>query len=350
MCGRVDYVDRGAVGAGTFENSLFLWHESVFILENIACTYSEHAGNWNASFLNHSYARIRHVDSGKIVVNVSATIGYGFVTPFVDEDFDTLWLFGSACDRCDDENDHGCVPGRAVMSWSAKASTMAGWTTRKAEGTVATYNVQVSRVRASAAEQASSGLPTHGYIMILEKSVQYMYNAATDGDLSMGWMAVPNAVWPAPRGGPSIRYSALDANYYVLLGGDTVRLFRTKDFQRWESPPQGNYPFIAPRAADGNISQIAGFTAQRAAERGFAPAMAGANFSKWDWNSNDGDVCCMTKNASSLYARSQAFVIWGAGTQGKKPGAPLTTEQSCANIIATAPMSLPALLAAHFKA
>jgi hypothetical protein len=72
------------------------------------------------------------------------------------------------------------------------------------------------------------------------------------------------------------------------------------------------------------------------------------NTSRWDWNSNDADVCCITSTSDERYA-TKSFVIWGAGTQGRVPEPPLTKANHCANVVATANMSLPELLAAHFK-
>ena len=96
---RVDYVTKGAVEVNTFENSIFLYHGSLYLLENIPCSYAQHCGRWDPAFANHSYARIRRMDDGATVVNITSTIGYGFVSAFVDEDFDTVWLFGTQCDR-----------------------------------------------------------------------------------------------------------------------------------------------------------------------------------------------------------------------------------------------------------
>lgn len=53
---RIDYDIKGAIEVDTNENSLFLWHETLFLLENIPCYYSEHNGQWNASYANASYA------------------------------------------------------------------------------------------------------------------------------------------------------------------------------------------------------------------------------------------------------------------------------------------------------
>ena len=178
-----------------------------------------------------------------------------------------------------------------------------------------------------------------------------MVNNAKDGDLTKGWAVLKNATPPTENDGPSIRYSELDGFYYAILGGRTVDLYRTRDFINWERAPTANTPWIASSAADAQVSNIAGFNAQVAEARFFSPDMVGpSNYTRWDWNSNDADVCCMTKNKTSVYATSKSWVIWGAGTQGKTPKPPLTRANHCANIVATANMSLPELLAAHFKA
>ena len=50
------------------------------------CYYSQHASKWDPAYANASYARIRQFDDGSIVVNISSSIGFGFVSAFVDED------------------------------------------------------------------------------------------------------------------------------------------------------------------------------------------------------------------------------------------------------------------------
>merc|ERR1740117_596849 len=92
---------------------------------------------------------------------------------------------------------------------------------------------------------------------------------------------------------------------------------------------------------DGTVSEFAGFPAIAAA-RGFEPM---ENTTRWDWNSNDADVCCMNSGGEE----GVSYVIWGAGTQGQAPLQPLTKANHCANVVATANVSLPQLLADHFK-
>ena len=197
----------------------------------------------------------------------------------------------SPASSCSDGHNHGCVANRAVNAWTSTDPTLATWSaTAEAAGTVATYNVEVARVRADPKAQVAAGLPVHAYVMILEiGDDRYLINNATDGDLTTGWFPIPGAKVPSENGGPSIRYSALDGFYYAMLGGHTVSLYRTKDFQTWETSPQ-NAPFVKPHAADAQVSGVAGFTPAVAAARGFA-GMAGAeNYTRWDWNSNDCDV------------------------------------------------------------
>ena len=80
-----DYIVRGAFEVDTNENTQFLWRGALYLLENIPCYSSEHASRWDPAYANASYARIRRWDTGAIALNVSSSIGYGFLTAFVDE-------------------------------------------------------------------------------------------------------------------------------------------------------------------------------------------------------------------------------------------------------------------------
>ena len=79
---------------------MFYWQEKMYVLENIPCKYWGHAGIWDPSYGNKSYARIRDFQTGVVVVNISSSIGYGFISALPDYDHGTLWLFGTHADRC----------------------------------------------------------------------------------------------------------------------------------------------------------------------------------------------------------------------------------------------------------
>ena len=119
------------------------------------------------------------------MVNISSTITYGFVSAFVDEDLDTVWLFGSACNRCPGGRGR-CTHGGKVQAWSNRGdkASLLRWDSAPAGGCPATENVEVTRVRSTAAEQQAAGLPPHRYAMILEVEPQRF--------------AINNNVRPAP--------------------------------------------------------------------------------------------------------------------------------------------------------
>ena len=152
-------------------------------------------------------------------------------------------------------------------------------------------------------------------------------------------------------------YSPTDLHYYILTGGNVVRLYRTQDCVTWTESARA--PFIAPDEGDAAVAPFAGF-ANTAGTRGsppyahvgvpepyprrpFVPYWAGSNWTAWVHNSNDADVCCMHTDVPDGY------VIWGASTQGGPPGPPLTGTDAGTNAVAVAPgMRLDALLAAYF--
>ena len=348
------YTPMGAIEVDTYENSIFLYRSVLYVLENIPCYYSQHAGKWDPRYTNSSYSRIRRMSTGVIVTNLTSSIGYAFLSAFVDESppgggESKVWLFGSLCNRCGvpDHPDYsfGCDPARAgTQTWSSSDKLMQHWETSEANGTIPTYNVEVSRVTSTTKEQVAVGLPPHKYVMIVELGPDLFFtNNSPDGDLTKGWAVIrgANSNFGAPSGGPSIRWNPIDHMYYIFEGGGTVELIRTLDFATWER--SANRPFIQPTARDALVSPFAGFS-YFAKDRGFIPDMENATL--WDWYSNDADVCCVTKDTEYQH---KSYIVWGAGTQGQAPLPPLTKKNFCANVVGVANLSLPELMIAHFQ-
>eukprot|EP01065_Artemidia_motanka_P028046 TRINITY_DN33257_c0_g1_i1.p2 TRINITY_DN33257_c0_g1~~TRINITY_DN33257_c0_g1_i1.p2 ORF type:complete len:334 (+),score=96.20 TRINITY_DN33257_c0_g1_i1:61-1062(+) len=321
VAGSKPYTVRGAIDAGTFENSLLYWKGEMYVLENIFCKYIDHAGNWFPQYRNHSYARIRHFDTGNIVTNISSTIGYGFVSAFPDYANDRVWLFGTPRDRCS-----GTDQGDFVRSWWSTSADLTEWDTAVAVENISTYNVEVSAVAAPPAS-----LPPHKYVMMLEPFT-FMVNDGTN--LTQGWTRVDAAKPKAPSGGPSIRWTG--NYYYIITGGHIVYLLRSKDLQSWEGPVE----MISPTAADAQVAPFCGFP-ENEVRKGF-PVMS-ANWDHWDWNSNDADVCCMHPDVSS------GWLVWGAGTQGRAPKPPVPGFPDCINAVGNSSLKLPDLLPAFFE-
>ena len=308
------YTKRGAIDVGTYENTIFYWQGRLLNVENIACSYTEHAGIWDASWGNHSYARLRDLQSGEVLVNITATIGFGVLTAFTDYDTNTLWLFGTPADRCQGNGD-----AKTVQAWWTTDPTLQAWSTKLAfDYGLHTYNVQVVKVgpppglpareaassaAAIARATAASGLPPHKYAMFLE---EFAWAINAGDDPSTGWVLLNGTRPPpgAPSGGPMMLYNGFDQHYYILTGGHSVYLYRTQDFFNWvESSPS---PFIFPSEGDAAVSPYSDFPA-RALYRGapsnlhvgvpepgpqrpYNPWFMGPNWTAWVRNSNDGDM------------------------------------------------------------
>ena len=327
--GKPLYTKRGAIDVGTYENTIFYWQQRLLNLENIACSYTEHAGIWDASWGNHSYARIRDLDSGVVIANITLTRGFGFLTPFTDYETNTLWLFGTPADRCVGNGD-----AMTVQAWWTTDAALQAWSTALAfDYGKHTYNVQVvkvapppglpaqqtARLAAAVAERtAAAGLPPHKYAMFLE---EFAWAINAGDDLATGWVLLNDTRPPqgAPAGGPMMLYNGYDQYYYILTGGNTVHLYRTIDFFNWvESSPS---PFIFPSEDDAAVAPFSDFPA-RALYRGapsnryvgvpepgplrpYDPYWMGPNWTAWVHNSNDGDmvrfICCFAPLATQLY-------------------------------------------------
>eukprot|EP00041_Stephanoeca_diplocostata_P003034 m.31478 g.31478 ORF g.31478 m.31478 type:complete len:923 (-) comp13977_c0_seq1:581-3349(-) len=317
------YDVMGSIAVGTLENSLFLWNNQMYVLENMICSDPNHAGRWDPRFAGHSYARIRNLTDGTIIANVSQTIDHAFVSSFPDYEHGRLWLFGIDVNRC-----HGMSGSRSVDGfWSSDLVT---WHSGTAIHNIATYNVEAAYV-----DTTPAGMPPHRYVMIVEP-FDFLINNNTDGNLTgPGWVKVdskqPHGI---AIGGPSIRFS--NGYYYVFTGGHNVFVWRSKDLQTWEPSTRG--PLIYPTPNDANVAPYAGFPAVAAAE-GFGPMHD--HWTYWDHNSNDGDVCCMHPNASG------SWLVWGASTQGGKPTPPVTHGSTNA-LGRNATTPLPRLLEAYF--
>eukprot|EP00051_Salpingoeca_urceolata_P016628 m.222144 g.222144 ORF g.222144 m.222144 type:complete len:384 (+) comp18732_c1_seq9:288-1439(+) len=314
--------------------------------------YWDHAGIWDASWGNHSYARVRELYSGKVVSNVTTTKGFGFISAFPDYEHDTLWLFGTPADRC-----LGNGAPTSVQGWSTK--DLVNWKTSLVfDYGQKTHNVQVTKVGPMPGMNTfvphSPLLPPHKYAMFLE-CFTWAINNNDDGDLTKGWVLINSTAPHAPCGGPSMRYSPADGYYYILTGGHTVSLLRTEDFQTWqESTPS---PFISPAATHAQVANLSNFPVA-AKHKGsppnkyvgipepdpivtFNPSWRD-NWQAWLENSNDADICCMHGDVK------ESWVLWGGSTQGGHPAPPLDGTDAGVNVVATANMPLTDLLAKYF--
>ena len=118
---------------------------------------------------------------------------------------------------------------------------------------------------------------------------------------------------------PAVKYVPNDGYYYVIFAGAPfVYLIRTRDFLSWEQPQQ---PFIQPSSDDNQTSQYVGNPTTMARN---GPSWW-KTLSRWDWNSNDADMCCESWEPSGRVAaalarrpdKQQGWAIWAPSSQGK---------------------------------
>ena len=292
------YTVLGSIDVATGESTIFRWRPAedaepkMYILENIFCGYVDHFGQWAQAFRGHSYARIRDLESGYVVSNISATIGTSLVSIFIDVERGLAWLSALDVDRCHAQCGVGvlAISSADLVHWESSPVAELGFRT---------CNTQVAAVDAP-----PPGMPPHRFVMILEPFHFWLNNNA-DGDLTHGWFAAPNASAPhTASGGPSIRFEG--GMYYVITGGHNVMLARSADLRVWEA----TRTLIAPTPGDAEVARLAGFPGKEARRKGFyaAPAME-EHYDRWDYNSNDGDVCCSDGSTG-------AWLVWGASSQG----------------------------------
>lgn len=326
------YSSLGSIDIGTYENTIFWWANTTYVLENIPCTYLDHAGKWFPEFTNHSYARVRELLTGRVVNNISTSIAFGFLNVFPDYDHNRLWLFGTPADRC--HGNCGVCSGSTCPNHRPSCTSIQAWWTSLPEptsfatavaipaGTAAlthTYNQGVSRVRVP-----GPGMASHRYVMISEPFT-FLTNDDKDGNLTAagaGWKLAPS-VPPtgAQGGGVTMQWVADSANdtadgwYYSITGGNLVGFARSRDLITWE-------PWrVAMSQAVGQYKRapLNGFTEEAAALKGWAEMAAPAHWSSWGYDSNDGDVCCGDQAAAARAGHGKSphgWVIWGASTQG----------------------------------
>jgi hypothetical protein len=289
--------NSGVFDVNTGESSVFLWsgwglHSGkLLIFETINSKYPGMAYGPETS-----YYRLRNLDTGEVVVNISESRHMGFGSAFMDHDHGRVWLFG--CNRGASSVGIPVNKGCGVLNHSAPdgrgrrwdGTVWALWSTDLMhwEGPVLTNvawsgpNTATARVRGP----THPSLPHHRYVMVTE-GLSVAVNNDPDGNLTRGWITLPQCPQTAqplpgwnswgytactesfchnasvicnqtrlpPMPGaqglgacPAIKFLPHDQYYYVIFGGAPhVYLARTKDFVHWEQPQQ---PFIQPSHQD----------------------------------------------------------------------------------------------------
>lgn len=342
-------VNHGVFDASTGESSIVYWSatKSLVIFESIFCGYYGHLGQWDSTYIDHSYFRVRDFSTGIVLVNISSSIGFGFGSAFVDYETSTFWIFGTVNDRCGNNTlpDIG-----SVYAFSSKDVDLKSWTRTKTDVDWKGPNTDVARVFDS-----PFGIPPHRFVMITEGAT-FAINNDPLGDLTSGWITlnktygIPNC--PEGCQCPSIRFLPSDGYYYILTGGHNIWLLRSKDLQKWEEPEIK--PFIAPSIGDGVVASpaVGNPATIDASDEWYAAHSMNtthemlANLNDWDHNSNDADMCCDSWSGASIITTS--YFNWGPSSQGAKPSGGLNGP-SCMQGLATVNITLDKVLQSYFN-
>ena len=277
--------------------------------------YWGHAEQWLPEYTNHSYIRVRDMETGDIVSNITSSIGFGFGAAFVDYDHDMLWISATANDRASPDSPrpdgpphshcNRTVHGVSVENhwecngvWVFNSSDLMTFTRRQTDVKWNGPNTDIGRVYDSPAHPTPANLPEHRYIMATEDGTWAVNNRA-DGDLSRGWTTLPAE---KAHGGslacPSVRYLPSDGYYYTVSGGNIIPLMRSKNLLDWETANGTSAPFIQSSTGDIKVAS----SVMKSAAANLARGHANLSFPHraiWDKDANDADFCCESWGGAS---------------------------------------------------
>jgi len=231
-----------------------------------------------------SYFRIRDLDSGVVLRNLTESCQHSFGSAFVDtlpNGTEVLWIFGSSWWRPE------LTAPRSRFLAGDKAggvdsSTWSGGCSKDATCSLGAFRTTDPELRIFAAAAIPMNRSTwnvdvtHGppaadgsktYVMAAEQqplpgapsgsswTSYFFVNSAKDGDLTTAWTMLPTATHvlggPGTHGAcPTLRYFPGSGYYYVISGGLSVYLDRSKDLSSWEPSSDRGIVLQASKAED----------------------------------------------------------------------------------------------------
>jgi hypothetical protein len=257
------------------ESTPVIFNNVFLMFESIVQASPQWAGHWLPAFANCScYFRIRDIVKGEVIVNITETCNHAFGAALVtidpsQENRNTLWVFGTPWIRVNSPvppaegaspssfkkfirsgSQWGgpCAEGNcSVNVFSSSDPTLRRWAAgpgaplRKG---LSVYNNDVTSVSAPAAQQAGLGLPPHRWVMVVETGAEVsnflVSNGSSPYDPSSGWVYLDPETYSIPKfvgdigSCPSIRFVPATGYYYVLTGGNTIYIVRSRNLKDWE--------------------------------------------------------------------------------------------------------------------
>ena len=269
----------GMMDYEVYESTPFVFNKKKLLMETIALACPEHMGHTDPQYAScSSYYRIRDLESGTVLRNLTESCNHSLGSAFVDTDDDngkeTLWVVGSGWWRPAlslGETSGGLIGARSAEGWGGSCSN--GTTCRigsfKTSDPALQYwesGTVLTPGRSSWNSDITTGRPqkdgSKTYVMAVEQHplagappgsgwTSYFYvkdEAKTDpayGDLTTGWKLLPTETHvlggPGTHGAcPTIRFIPDTAGgmYYVISGGLGVYLDRSRNLAKWEPSKQ----------------------------------------------------------------------------------------------------------------
>eukprot|EP00041_Stephanoeca_diplocostata_P024421 m.618302 g.618302 ORF g.618302 m.618302 type:complete len:436 (+) comp22527_c2_seq1:210-1517(+) len=328
------------------ENTPLRIRDQMYMMESTGHGCDDAFPGYNTTKLGDcSFFRIRDLESGAVIANVSQSLRHSFCSAVADHTRETLWVFCAAISRnqhgadspCGTSPYHGCYVG----AWKASFDDLTAWSdVSKAVNLPDGYglfNNDVALVSGStaAAVGAIPGLPKHQAVMIMENREDdphhrwlspFVVNVGTDGDLTRNWQLLnltdfaisgfaPGATGEGTGDAPTIRFDAEQGYYYSIGGGwitNGPARSRNLTAGSWEVSQYA--PMAVPDAravaaglppADKNAGLNKNFYQEIWSPQILPPSEETElqgwldNTSVWNWGATDVDVCCGDGKAPS---------------------------------------------------
>jgi len=128
--------------------------------------YWGHEEIWNPDYANHSYFRIRHLDTGEVLTNISTSISFGFGSAMVDHSTGIAWVFGTPYDRSGGTKKNcSTCPATAERHgvWAWSSADLVHWTRHHTDVQWSGPNVGVAMV-VPGPHAVPSNLPPHRFV------------------------------------------------------------------------------------------------------------------------------------------------------------------------------------------
>ena len=315
----VDTFNRsGVMDFRSYESTPLLFKGQRLLMETITLSYPRGMQHWKPSQYAScsSYYRIRSLDTGRVLSNISSSCNHSFGSAFVDvlpSGEEKLWVFGAAWWRPQSSSTSryrsdgyspkakgwtgGCAKDATceigsfstldLKTWNKSVALMPGRST---------FNVDVTKgkngIYVMAAEQhpLPGAPPGSGW-------TSYFYMTASS-DMT-GWKVLDTKTHviggPGTHGAcPTIRWVPEDAHYYVISGGLSVYLDRSRDLSTWQPSAQNGIVLKANFTGD-TQQRLPWYTPEASIADPFtheteAQMLAPSRAKVWDHDASDVDV------------------------------------------------------------